>query len=71
MAHVLSAEKKIAVISSLCEVSSTRSIERVRGLHRDTIMRLGVKVEQGCTALMDAEMRNLDCERLEIDELWG
>src|SRR5580658_3792284 len=34
-------------------------------------MRLGVKVGQGCTALMDAKMRNLECTRLEMDEIWG
>jgi IS1 family transposase len=34
-------------------------------------MRLGVKVGEGCTALMDAKMRNLSCQRLEMDEIWG
>ena len=34
-------------------------------------MRLGVKVGQGCTTLMDAKMRNLPCTRLEMDEIWG
>ena len=71
MANVLSTDKQIAVISSLCEGSSIRSIERITGVHRDTIMRLGVKVGKGCTALMDAKMRNLDCARLEMDEIWG
>ena len=71
MANVLKTDKQIAVISSLCEGSSIRSIERITGVHRDTIMRLGVKVGQGCTALMDAKMRNLDCHRLEMDEIWG
>ena len=71
MANVLSADKQIAIISSLCEGSSIRSIERITGVHRDTIMRLGVRVGQGCTALMDAKMRNLDCHRLEMDEIWG
>jgi IS1 family transposase len=41
------------------------------GVHRDTIMRLGVKVGQGCTALLDAKMQNLSCNRLELDEIWG
>jgi hypothetical protein len=41
------------------------------GIHRDTIMRLGVKIGQGCAALLDRKMRGLDCKRLEIDELWG
>jgi IS1 family transposase len=71
MANILSAEKRIAVIGALAEGSSIRSIERITGVHRDTIMRLGVRVGQGCTALMDTVMRNLDCHRLEMDEVWG
>lgn len=50
MANVLSTDKKIAVIGALAEGSSIRSIERITGVHRDTIMRLGVKVGQGCTS---------------------
>ncbi len=71
MANVLNTDKQIAIISALAEGSSIRSIERMTGVHRDTIMRLGVKVGQGCTALMDGKMRNLPCTRLEIDEIWG
>src|ERR1700722_9178061 len=71
MANVLNIDKKIAVIGALAEGSSIRSIERITGVHRDTIMRLGVKVGQGCTALMDKSMRNLTCNRLETDEIWG
>jgi hypothetical protein len=71
MANVLSTDKQIAVIGALAEGSSIRSIERITGVHRDTIMRAGVRVGKGCTALMDAEMRSLDCHRLEMDEIWG
>jgi IS1 family transposase len=71
MANVLSTDKKIAVIGALAEGSSIRSIERITGVHRDTIMRLGVTVGEGCTAMMDAKMRNLSCKRLEMDEIWG
>ena len=71
MANVLNTDKQIAVIGALAEGSSIRSIERITGVHRDTIMRLGVKVGQGCTALMDAKMRDLPCNRLEMDEIWG
>jgi IS1 family transposase len=71
MANVLNTDKQIAVIAALAEGSSIRSIERMTGVHRDTIMRLGVKVGQGCTSLMDAQMRNLPCDRLEMDEIWG
>ena len=71
MANVLSPEKQVAVISALAEGSSIRSIERMTGVHRDTIMRLGVKVGKGCAALMDKKMRDLNCRYLQFDELWG
>jgi hypothetical protein len=71
MANVLSTDKQITVIAALAEGSSIRSIERMTGVHRDTIMRLGVRVGQGCTRVMDATMRGLLCERLELDEIWG
>jgi hypothetical protein len=41
------------------------------GVHRDTIMRLGVKVGQGCAKVQDAIMRDLTCTRLQMDEIWG
>jgi IS1 family transposase len=71
MANVLSAEKQTAIIAALAEGSSIRSIERITGVHRDTIMRLGVKVGQGCAKMMDTAMRDLPCNRLEMDEIWG
>jgi IS1 family transposase len=71
MANVLNTDKQIAIIGSLAEGSSIRSIERITGVHRDTIMRLGVKVGQGCSAMMDDQMQNLSCNRIEVDEIWG
>ena len=71
MANVLSTDKQIAVIGALAEGSSIRSIERMTGTHRDTIMRLGVRIGQGCKALMDFKMQDLTCTRLEMDEIWG
>ena len=71
MANVLKPEKQIAVISALAEGSSIRSIERMTGINRNTIMNLGVRVGKGCARLLDAKMRNLTCETLQFDELWG
>jgi IS1 family transposase len=71
MANVLNTDKQIAIIGALAEGSSIRSIERITGVHRDTVMRLGVKVGQGCSAMMDDQMQNLSCNRLEVDEIWG
>src|SRR5205823_3174255 len=71
MANVLSLDKQVTVIGSLVEGSSIRSIERMTGVHRDTIMRLGVKVGQGCAKIHDAIMRDLPCTHLQMDEIWG
>lgn len=71
MANILSKEKQVTVISALAEGNSIRAIERMTGIHRDTIMRLGVRIGQGCAALMDAKLRNLDCRVIEVDEVWG
>jgi IS1 family transposase len=71
MANVLSFDKQVAVISALAEGSGIRQIERITGVHRDTIMRLGVRVGQGCADLLDSKMRNLTCQQLQFDELWG
>jgi IS1 family transposase len=71
MPNVLSTDKQIAVIGALAEGSSIRSIERITGVHRDTIMRLGVRVGKGCARLLDAKMRDLSCQQLQFDEIWG
>ena len=71
MANILSPEKQVAVIAALCEGSSIRAVERMTGVHRDTIMRLAVKIGTACAAKMDAMMRDLPCNRIELDEIWG
>ncbi len=71
MANVLNKDKQIAVIAALAEGSSIRAIERITGISRNTIMRLGVKIGQGCSRLLDAKMRDLTCNYLQFDEIWG
>jgi IS1 family transposase len=71
MASVLLMDKQVAVISALAEGSGIRQIERITGVHRDTIMRLGVRVGLGCKGLLDSKMQNLSCRQLQFDEIWG
>lgn len=71
MANVLPLGKQIIAISALAEGNSIRSIERMTGIHRDTIMRLGVRVGQGCAKLHDELIRGLHCQRVQLDEIWG
>ena len=69
MANVLDSKRQLTIIGALAEGSSIRSIERITGVHRDTIMRLGVRVGKGCATLLDRKVSDLPCEHLEFDEL--
>lgn len=71
MANNLSTDRKATAVSLLCEGSSIRSVERITGIHRDTIMRLGVRMGEGCKKIMDEKLRGLDCRVVEVDEVWG
>jgi IS1 family transposase len=71
MANILLKEKQVAIIGALAECMSIRAIERLTGVHRDTIMRLGVRVGEGCANVLDQKMRGLNCAAIEVDEIWG
>jgi hypothetical protein len=67
----LSRDQQVQAIGALTEGLSIRAIERMTGIHRDTIMRLGGRVGQGCAELHDRTMVGLRVGRLELDELWA
>lgn len=71
MANILKKEKQVTVVGALAEGSSIRSIERQTGIHRDTIMRLGIRVGNTCAKIMDEKMHDLNCQKLQLDEIWG
>jgi IS1 family transposase len=64
-------DKQIAVVNALVEGCSIRSTERMTGVNRETIGTLLLRLGDGCADLLDETMRDLDCDRLEIDELWA
>src|SRR5579863_7057190 len=63
--------RRTQIINCLVEGNSIRSTERMTDTHRDTIMRLMVEVGTGCAALANDQMRNLDCRRIQCDEIWS
>ncbi|MGH7381924.1 MAG: IS1 family transposase [Candidatus Methylomirabilales bacterium] len=66
----LKKEKQLAVISALVEGNSIRSIERMTGVHRDTIMRLMVRAGEACQRLLDQQMQGFHCRLIQVDEIW-
>ena len=71
MSNTLKTEMKVLAVSMLAEGSSIRAIERITGVHRDTIMRLGVRVGEGCAKIQDEKMRKVQSRNIQIDEIWG
>ncbi len=68
---ILPEEKALLAIQLLIEGTSIRAVERITGLHRDTITRLLVLAGERCIALMDTRMRNLRCKHVQADEIWS
>ncbi len=71
MANNLDDQTKLRLLSGLVEDSSIRSLERQTGVHRDTIMRLGLRVGMACDMIADREMVDLTCDKIQIDEIYG
>jgi hypothetical protein len=65
----LSIEKQIMIASLLVEGNSIRSIERITGTHRDTIMRLGITLGEKAQDILDKKMKNLNCKNIQLQEL--
>ena len=69
--NVLKEDKQVTILKMLVEGNSIRSTERITGVHRDTIMRLLLRIGKACRYFMDKEMKDLECQRLELDEIWS
>jgi IS1 family transposase len=66
----LSIDKKLAVISALVEGNSIRSISRMTNVDRNTINSLLLRTGDRCAMLMDQRMREVQCKRVQCDEIW-
>lgn len=67
----LSMDKKVAVVTALVEGCSIRSIGRMTGVAKGTILRLLAEVGTACADYLDATVRNVPAKRVQIDEIWS
>src|SRR5437899_2963750 len=68
--NTLSRAEQVMVLSALIEGNSIRSVERMTGIHRDTIMRLTLRVGEGCARFLAFRLRNIRVKRIQVDEIW-
>jgi IS1 family transposase len=64
-------DKAVSVLKLILEGMSVRSVERVTGVHRDTILRLLVLAGERCQTLMVQKIVNLPVKDVQVDEIWG
>lgn len=69
--NVLTIEKKAQIIGLLVEGNSMRSIARLIGVSINTVTKLLIDVGTACSIYQDENIRNLNCKRIQCDEIWA
>lgn len=67
----LSLDKRVQVIHCLVEGNSIRATVRMTGAAKNTVAKLLVEIGRACSEYQDKVFRNLECKRLECDEIWS
>jgi IS1 family transposase len=67
----LSTEKRRQVVSALVEGNSIRATVRMTGVSKNTIARLLVELGAACSQYLDKALVNLNCKRIQCDEIWS
>jgi IS1 family transposase len=67
----LAIEKRRSVVAALVEGNSIRATARMTAVSKDTVMKLLVDMGTVCSIHMDRELRDLDCKRVQVDEIWS
>lgn len=67
----LSTADRVAILRALTEGCSLRSTSRMVGVSINTVTKLLVDAGRACARFQHDAMRNLSCQRLQLDEIWG
>ena len=69
--NMLSLEKRTQILGMMVEGMSIRSISRLTGASKNTLVKLLADAGTIFTAYHDEHVRNLSCKRLQLDEIWS
>ena len=67
----LSDANRAKILHLLCEGSSIRSVTRLLGVGKNTVIRLMIDAGRACAAYHDQHVRNLKTKRVQVDEIWS
>ena len=67
----LTPEKQAQVVAALVEGCSIRATVRMTGVAKNTIAKLLVDLGAACSNYLDEHLVNLNCQRVQVDEIWS
>lgn len=62
---------RVRIVAALIEGCSVRSVSRMTGVSKNTILKLLGDLGPVCEEFHDRHVRGLQCERIEADEIWS
>lgn len=67
----LSVAERARIVRCLVEGNSIRAACRMTGAAKNTVVKLLVDLGRACSRYQDEMLRNLQCRRIQCDEVWA
>jgi IS1 family transposase len=67
----LTTQQRALLISCLVEGNSLRAVSRMTNIAFNTVLKFVADIGEACRAFQDGAFRDLNCRRLELDEIWS
>jgi IS1 family transposase len=69
--NVLPLQDRVQILNCISEGMGVNATARVTGKSKNTVLKLLADVGQACALYQDRVMNNLQCTRIECDEIWS
>jgi hypothetical protein len=67
----LSTQKRAQILGMMVEGNGIRAISRMTGASKNTVVKLLVDAGTAFAAYQDKALRDLRCQRIQVDEIWA
>ncbi|HWI28815.1 MAG TPA: IS1 family transposase, partial [Stellaceae bacterium] len=67
----LTSERRAQILGMMVEGNSIRAISRMTGASKNTIVKLLADAGRAFAAYQDQALRDLKCQRIQVDEIWA
>ena len=68
---MLDRQSRSQILHLLCEGNSIRSVTRLTGASKNTVIKLLIDAGKACMAFHDANVRDVKAKRVQVDEIWS